>query len=144
MRKLVKANSIIAFSLTLIALLLVLGLIGWLLFEKIQDLRKGTKYCDQFLVELRPEVYSIEADIGRGRLVKVEILNQGFEDEFKISVDGPSWVIARPTKVRLDQGEKSEIFIYISPGVGARGEYTVSIYAKSYCGVGETKLKISV
>jgi len=135
-----KFNSFIAFVLTLTALLMVLGLIAWVFVTNFSKILAKKDYCEHFMVELTPETYFINLEAGKGKLVKVNIKNLGFEDEFKILTDGPKWVTVRPNKIRLNQYESEDIFVYISPAIGSEGNYTVSVIAKSYCGISETKI----
>ena len=144
MKELKKVRSLIAFFLTLTALIIIISIFGWLLYNRIRRLAVKPEYCDEFLVELTPETYLIDAQVGRGKLLKVKIINHGFEDEFSISVDGPDWVALRPTKVRLNQGSIEEIFVYISPGIGSSGDYIATVRAKSYCGEAITRFRIKV
>ncbi len=139
-----KTNNMIAFFLTLIALVMIVGLFGWLIITNLPRITRSPEYCKNFSVDLKPESYSTTLEIGQGKLIKVNITNNGFEDQFSIGVKGPEWVATRPLKLRLNQNESEDIFVYISPTVGSEGNYTVTVFAKSYCGVEEAEIKVKV
>ena len=139
-----KLNSILAFLFTLIAFLMILGLFGWLIVENLPRITRTPEYCKNFSVDLKPESYSTLLDIGKGKLIKINITNNGFEDEFRIGFKGPNWVVTRPFKIRLDQGQSDDIFVYMSPTVGSEGDYTVIVFARSYCGIEQTEIKLKV
>jgi len=140
-----KANSISAFILTLVALSMMLGLLGWLGYNKLSEIiSKNPEYCNQFSVNLIPETYSSILEIGQGKLIKVNMTNNGFEDEFKVGIKGPEWVAARPFKIKLGQGQSNDIFVYTSPTIGSEGNYTITVFVESYCGYTETNVKVRV
>lgn len=140
-----KTSSLFAFVLTFLALVMIIGLLGYISYRNLSDyLSREPEYCEQFSLDLEPETYSAELEVGKGMLIKVEITNNGFEDEFRIGVEGPDWVATRPVKIRLDQGESEQIFVYMSPDIGSEGSYTLTVFAKSYCGREETEIKIEV
>ncbi len=139
-----KTNSILAFILTLVALLMVVGLLGWMVYRILPRITRRPEYCEHFSVDLKPESYSAMLEVGQGKLIRVNITNNGFEDEFRIGVKGPKWVATRPFKMKLEQGQSEDIFVYISPTVGSEGNYTVKVFAKSYCGMEEAEIKIEV
>jgi len=139
-----KTNSMIAFLLTLVALLLMLSLFGWIVYKNSPRLFRSSEYCEHFSIDLKPESYSTLLKAGQGKLIKLNITNNGFEDEFKIGVEGPKWVAIRPFKLRLEQGQSEDIFVYMSPNVGSEGNHTVTIFVKSYCGIEEVEIKLRV
>ncbi len=139
-----KTNSMVAFLFTSIALLMIIGLFGWLIITNLPRIARSPEYCKNFSVDLKPKSYSTLLEVGQGRLIKVNITNNGFEDEFNIGVKGPEWIATRPFKVRLNQNQSEDIFVYISPTVGSEGNYTITVFAKSYCGVKETEIKVKV
>jgi len=140
-----RKNSLVAFILTLLALVMIIGLVGFIGYRNLSEyLSREPEYCEQFSVDLKPESYSAELEVGKGKLIKVTITNNGFEDEFTIGVEGPKWVANRPVEVRLDQGESEEIFVYMSPDVGSEGDYTLIIFVESYCGREETEIRVKV
>ena len=123
---------------------MVVGLFGWMVYRILPRITKRPEYCEHFSVDLTPESYSSILEIGQGKLIKVTIINNGFEDEFRIGVEGPKWVATRPFKMKLEQGQSQDIFVYISPTVGSEGNYTLTVFAKSYCGYVETDIKVRV
>ncbi|MBD3155205.1 MAG: hypothetical protein GF368_00940 [Candidatus Aenigmarchaeota archaeon] len=140
-----KTNSLFAFILTLLALVMVIGLFGYIGYRGLSKyLLRRPQYCEQFSVDLEPEMHSAELEVGKGKLIKVKITNKGFEDEFRIGFEGPEWIATRPVKVRLDQGETEEIFVYMSPGVDSEGSYTLMVFVESYCGREETEIRVTV
>ena len=139
-----KTNSMLAFILTLVALVMVVGLFGWMIYRILPGITRRPEYCEHFSVDLIPETYSSILEIGQGKLIKVSITNNGFEDEFRIGIEGPKWVATRPFKMKLEQGQSEDIFVYISPTVGSEGNYTLTIFAESYCGYVETDIKVRV
>ncbi|NCO97014.1 MAG: hypothetical protein COY38_03300 [Candidatus Aenigmarchaeota archaeon CG_4_10_14_0_8_um_filter_37_24] len=140
-----KTNSLLAFVLTLAALLMLIGLVGWIVYNNLSaTIYRDPEYCKHFSVDLKPESYSAELEVGYGKLIRVNITNNGFEDTFDIGFKGPDWIATRPLKMDLGQGKSEEIFVYMSPIVGSEGNYTVAVFAKSYCGIEETEIKIKV
>jgi len=139
-----KTNSMLAFIFTLLALVMIISLFGWIVYKNIPSINRRPEYCEHFSVDLKPETYSSILEVGQGKLIKVNVTNNGFEDEFRIGVEGPNWVVARPFKIKLEQGQSENIFIYISPTVGSEGNYTFTVFAKSYCGYVETEIKVRV
>jgi len=121
----------------MLALALSLALISLsLAFNKLLSID-----CKNHSSSLVLEKDEISTRIGEGRLVKGYIENKGFEDELKLSVKGES-VVIRPEKVRLESGEREDVFIYISPY--RKGNYTAKIVASSYCQNVESILRINV
>ena len=139
-----KFNSMIAFFLALIALAMILGLVGWTVAQIVPGISRSPDYCEHFFVEMSPEFTSTQLEVGEGKLIKINITNYGFEDQFKVRVDGPDWIVARPLKIRLGQDKSDDIFVYMSPTVGSEGNYTVTVFVESYCGIKETQLKVKV
>ena len=126
------------------ALVMMLGLFGWLVVTNLPKIIRTPEYCQRFSVDLKPESYSTTLEIGKGKLIKVNITNNGFENEFKIGLKGAEWVVARPIKIRLSQNQSEDIFVYMSPAVGSEGNYTITVFAKSYCGMKEAEIKVKV
>lgn len=138
-----KLNSLLAFALAIVALLMVLGLVGFLVYDNLFRLMIP-EYCEHFSLVLDPEESDVDLKIGEGKLVKMDVRNEGFEDEFKVTVEGPGWIIARPAKLRLNQGETGEVFIYMSPSIGSSGSYDAILSVQSYCGSVEEQIKLKV
>ena len=140
-----KTNSVLAFIFALTALLTIISLFGWLGYNNLSKIiSRRPEYCEHFSVDLIPETYSSILKIGQGKLIKVNMTNNEFEDEFKIGIKGPEWVANRPFKIRLEQGQSEDVFIYFSPDIGSEGNYTVTVFAESYCGYVETNIKVKV
>jgi len=139
-----KTNSMLAFIFTLVALVMVVGLFGWMIYRILPRITRRPEYCEYFSVDLTPETYSSILEIGQGKLIKVNITNNGFEDDFRIGLKGPNWVATRPFKMKLEQAQSEDIFVYISPTVGSEGNYTLTVFVKSYCGYVETDIKVRV
>ncbi len=137
-----KLKSLLAFLLTIFALILIFSTIVWVSLRYIRFSKKD--YCTHFSVDLKPEESEVILEVGKGKLVKVNIKNMGFEDEFKIKTEGPDWVVVKPEKIRLESGESNDIFIYLSPGFGTEGKYDVVISASSYCGFEEETIEVKV
>jgi uncharacterized membrane protein len=135
-----RSNEFFAFLLTLIALLMV---IGGLAYSTI-GFNFGGLDCGYFDVQVEPEFNNIELEKGKGDLVKVELTNIGVEDEYKLSIKEPDWSLVKPRKVRLEQGESEELFVYISPTFDASGEYDVTLNVKSYCVDEDFKIRVNV
>jgi len=125
-----KERDFFAFLLTTLSLVLVIVGFAWCFAGSYSQTRLD---CDNFFVALKSEAEELDLEVGEGKLVKIELKNLGFEDEFKIKVDSPDWVVARPTKLRLKTGEAGDVFVYISPEFGAEGNYLVKISANSFC-----------
>ena len=138
-----KIKSILAFLLTVLALVLIVSTGVWV-FARYYVKFSRKDYCTHFSVELEPEVDEVRLEVGKGKLVKVNITNMGFEDEFKIRVKGPEWVVVKPEKIRLESGESDDIFVYLSPSLGVEGKYDVVISANSYCGSEEGVIEVEV
>ena len=123
-----KKNSFFAFVFTSLALLVLLlgGLFSILSIEKTPT----CKYCT---MNLDIEETEIELENCQGKLVKLIINNGNSEDEYKITVNGPKWIYAKPEKIRLSPNEQGEIFIYLSPEYDTKGDYKATINVKSWC-----------
>ncbi|MCX8179134.1 MAG: hypothetical protein N3E38_00110 [Candidatus Aenigmarchaeota archaeon] len=87
--------------------------------------------CTNSYSELILEYDEIYTEVGRGKLVKGYLSNKGIEDEFRLSVDGIKWGVIKPEKMRLNENETEEIFVYISPIKS--GKFDAKIKAESYC-----------
>ncbi|MEM5777650.1 MAG: hypothetical protein QXJ06_04365 [Candidatus Aenigmatarchaeota archaeon] len=96
--------------------------------------------CSGYFAIISLEKNEVSTEIGQGKLVKGFIINKGFEDELKISVKGPDWVIAKPNRIRLYENQTEEVFVYVSPNV--KGNFTAKIKAESFCQKHEENLFI--
>ena len=123
-----KVQSFLAFLFTLFALLLLLGGTIWYFWNIPKQER-----CIYHTLDLELEIDHLEMEQCKGKLVKLFIINGNSEDEYKISIDGPKWIIARPKKIRLSPNETGEIAIYVSPPLETEGEFTSIITVKSLC-----------
>jgi len=140
-----KTNSLLAFIFTVISLVMIIGLLGYLGYSYTGKLiLREPEYCEHFSVVLGPEMDFVDLEVGKGKLIKVSITNKGFEDEFKIGFEGPRWIATRPLRVRLKQRESDEIFVYMSPDIGSEGNYTLTVFAQSYCGTEKDEILIEV
>ncbi|MCD6226650.1 MAG: hypothetical protein J7J93_02560 [Candidatus Aenigmarchaeota archaeon] len=134
-----KIQSFLAFLFTLFALLLLIGSVGYYFWNIPKPAR-----CVYHTLDLKLETDHLEMQQCKGKLVKLYIKNGNSEDEYKISIDGPKWIIARPKKIRLEPNETGEIAIYVSPPLGTEGEFTSIITVKSWCVEDHTKLWVKV
>ncbi|MEM5801546.1 MAG: hypothetical protein QW474_01875 [Candidatus Aenigmatarchaeota archaeon] len=87
--------------------------------------------CDGYFAVISLENNKVSTEIGQGKLIKGFIINKGFEDELKINVKGPEWVIVKPNRIRLYANQTEELFVYISPNL--KGNFTAKIQAESFC-----------
>ncbi len=135
-----KTKTIFAYIFTTSAL--IIALIA--LVVALKEIIFIELFCKNFSSQFIVETDEINAEIGKGKLVKSELKNHGFEDEYEISVRGPNWVIIRPDKIRLDANQTGDIFTYVSPPKGASGDFLISIVAKSYCQNKEENILVHV
>ena len=125
----VQLNSLVAFLLTTVALFLATAFIS-LQFVNISNVKS---FCKDFSAELELETSNVILEQGKGKLVRGNLTNTGFENEFSLSSEGPSWVVVRPQILSLNKGEKESVFVYMSPDFGVKGVYTVKIIADDTC-----------
>jgi hypothetical protein len=125
----VKLTSLLAFSLTLFALILAIFIVT----VKTKLIVIMESFCDKYSVSIKPETTEVDLEVGRGKLVKFGLKNNGPEDEFKISSDGPEWAVTRPEKIRLENNKTDDIFVYLSPDIGMTGDFAVDILVDSFC-----------
>lgn len=136
----VKTNRLLAFVFTSLALLLVVAGIA---YDSVNYAVKRS-FCDRYAVVLEPEKSEVMLETGKGKLVKVNITNVGFEDEYSISIEGPTWAVSRPEKIRLEEGESGDIYVYMSPGYGVKGLFDVNVIARSFCFTGKETIRAIV
>jgi len=134
-----KVQSFLAFLFTLFALLLLLGGTAWYFWNIPKPER-----CVYHTLDLELETDHLEMEQCKGKLVKLSIINGDSEDEYKISIDGPEWIIARPKKIRLGPNETEEVSIYVSPPLEIEGEFTSIIKVKSWCAEENIELVVNV
>lgn len=90
-------------------------------------------FCDNFSSAIEMEIDELNVSVGKGKLVKGQLINYGIEDEYKISTKGPDWVVVKPDKLRLEKNQTGEIFTYISPPLGISDDFLISIITRSFC-----------
>jgi len=100
------------------------------------------KNCDGYFVEIKLESSNASLEAGKGKLIKGIIMNKGYEDEIKLYAKGPSWIVVKPEKIRLELNKTEEIFVYASPIY--KGEFVSKILAESYCQKNEIPLSFKV
>lgn len=122
-------KSLMAFSLTLIALVLASAFVAFQVFE----ITVAREVCSNFSGELKLEREDVALTVGEGKLIKGNITNTGLENEYKISTEGPQWVVVRPTTTRLGTNESEDLFVYVSPEFGAKGEFRIKLVVDALC-----------
>lgn len=136
----VRTKTLLAYMLTASALLIALISLVFALREMIFK----ESFCSKFSSQMKIETDELNAEVGKGKLVKSELINYGFEDEYKIYTKGVEWVVVKPNKLRLETNQTGEIFIYISPPSEASGDFLISIIAKSFCQEKEENILVHV
>lgn len=136
----VKTKTMFAYILTFSALFIALIAFTFTLRELIFK----ESFCSNFSSQMKIEKDEINVEVGKGKLVKSELINYGFEDEYKISVKGVEWVVVKPNKLRLENNQTGEIFTYVSPPSEVSGDFLLSIIAESFCQKKEENLLVHV
>jgi hypothetical protein len=126
----VKFNSFLALLFTTIAILILLyGLIAELL-----DIVVFSSDCSRFALLMFPDEDKVDAEVGKGNLVRLIIVNAGsYTDNYDIAIEGPEWTIIKPTSFRLKPEESKTLFLYVSPEFGIEGKHLVKVNADSKC-----------
>lgn len=125
-----KFNSFLAFLFTLIAIIVV---VFGLVVEYTRFIILGGD-CSGYSLLLFPDEKVIDTEVGKGKLVKVRVINAGsFGDRYEVSLDGPSWTIIKPTSFSLKSEEAKTLFLYVSPDLGSEGKYDIDILVESSC-----------
>ena len=84
-----------------------------------------------YAVSMSVEETSLNIDVGKGKLIKATVTNDGTKtDTFEITSD-VDWVSIKPTSVTLDSGESKDVYIYYSPEFGTTGTYETTLTVKS-------------
>jgi len=95
-------------------------------------------------VELSPEESSLNIDVGRGKLTKVQVTNLGTkEDTFDVMTD-IDWASVKPEVITLTSGEKQDVYVYYSPNFGMSGTYETTLTAKSEHSQADANIEIIV
>lgn len=136
-----KPKSILAFLFTLISLLvLIAGLV--LSFSEFPSFETD---CDGYSFFLFADRERVDAVIGEGELIKLRAINAGsFGDKYEVSLEGPDWIVVKPTSFSLRSDESKRIYLYASPDLGMEGKYDVIVTVKSECVTEGQKIEISV
>lgn len=133
-------RSITAFLLTVLALFLVSSFISL----QVIGISAAKAFCSNFGLEINLEKENVSLVPGEGELVKGDIANTGFDNEYQLSTKGPEWVAVRPQIVRLETSETSDVFVYMSPDFGARGVFDVVFVVDGTCVNQEKTIKAEV
>lgn len=137
-----RLNELFALLFTLMALLLVVVGASWFLFNEYYPERRMD--CGYFSVNMEAETNDLQLEKGKGRLIKIRMTNVGVEDEFKVTIKDPKWSMVKPKKIRIGQGESTDLFVYVSPTFDADGDHDVVVNLKSHCVDEDFLLKVNV
>ena len=125
-----KLNSFLAFLLTLIAIIVVVG--GFAV--KFYGLFYYREDCEGYSLILFADEKKVDAVVGKGELIRLRAVNAGdFGDKYEVSLFGPEWAIIKPTSFTLRSEEVKSLFLYISPDIGMEGKYDLDVTVKSQC-----------
>jgi len=95
-------------------------------------------------VDLSVEEKEFQVDVGKGKLIKVEVTNLGTkQDTFDVSAD-VDWVSIKPSTLILKSNETREIYVYYSPEFGMEGIKETTLTVKSEKSEDSEQLKITV
>jgi hypothetical protein len=95
-----------------------------------------------YAVGLSVEETELGIDVGKGKLIKATITNDGTKaDTFEVTSD-VDWVSIKPSSVVLESGGSKDVYVYYSPEFGATGSYETTLTVKS--DNSETSQKITV
>ncbi len=136
-----KFNHLLAFLLTLIAILvLVSGLVA-----KYVGIVIFSSDCTSYSVLLFPDENKVDAEVGQGNLVKLRVINAGsYSDNYEVSLEGPDWTIIKPTSFSLKPEQAKILFLYVSPDFEAEGKYDIVVHVKSKCVSASQSVEVSV
>lgn len=136
-----KFNHFLAFLLTLIAILvLAAGFIA-----KFIGLVIFGSDCTGYSLLLFPDENQVDAEVGKGSLVKLKVINAGsFSDNYEVSLEGPDWTIIKPTSFGLKPEEAKTLFLYVSPDFEAEGKYDIDVQVKSKCVSASQSIEVGV
>lgn len=129
-----------AFLLTFLALILVSSFISL----QILDISAAKSFCDNFSADFNIDTDKVSLKPGKGELIKGNVTNTGFENEFSISHRGADWVVVRPKIFQLDKNESGDVFVYMSPEFDARGDFDIRLIVDAACISLEKTIKASV
>ncbi len=140
MIKMAELKSQISLLLSLIALFVLSSFISLQLI----NISTASSVCSNFSADLKIENDEISLKAGEGKLIKGNITNTGFENEFVFSLKGPKWVVVRPQTLELSTDEVKELFVYVSPGFGVKGNFDIKLLADAPCVHLEKTIKANV
>jgi len=95
-------------------------------------------------VELSVEETSLNIDIGRGKLTKVQVTNLGTKDDTFDLMTDVDWASVKPEDITLASGEKQDVYVYYSPNFGMSGTYDTTLTAKSEHSQADANIEIIV
>jgi hypothetical protein len=126
----VKFNHLLAFLLTLIALLILTA--GFVL-EFLQIVIFSSD-CYGYSVLMFQEDVNIDAEVGKGSLTKLIVINTGsYTDDYKVEIEGPKWLLIKPMSFTLKPEQSKNLFLYVSPDFDAEGKYEIIVTVNSKC-----------
>ena len=101
--------------------------------------------CSDYSVLMFQEETNIDAEVGKGNLVKLMVINTGsYTDNYEIELKGPEWFLIKPTSFTLKPEESKSLFLYVSPDFGTEGKYEIIVDVKSKCACERQVLEVSV
>ena len=131
-----KLNSILAFFLTLIAIITLVA--GFAI--KFSGMVPYKKDCEGYSLILFADDNEVDAVVGRGELIRLRAVNTGnYGDKYQVSLVGPEWAVVKPESFTLRSDEVKSLFVYVSPDRGMEGRYDLGVTVKSNC-VSETEM----
>jgi len=95
---------------------------------------------------VEPETDIINIEQCTAKSVPIKLKNNGDESQtFRLTVDGPEWVYLNDDIARVDSGQESEVYLYISPLYETETDtYNVRVNAESDRSESEMLLTINV
>ncbi len=136
----IELKSVVAFLLTMISLIFVFSFILFQFF----DVLDSKMFCKNFSANLQLQSTDVTLETGKGRLIKGKLTNTGFDNEFFVSLEGPSWVVVRPRVLEINTNETSDLFVYLSPEFDARGGFDTRLSIDAVCTHLEKTIKVDI
>ena len=136
----VELRSLMAFFLTMFALILVSSFVSL----QVLNISYANSFCNNFSVVFNLPTVDLILEHGKGKLIKGNITNTGFDNEFVVSSKGPDWIVIRPKLLHLESNEMNNVFVYLSPEFGTKGRFDAKLIIDGACVHIERTIKTNV